>query len=96
FYMLEGQHEFQVGSGRFRLAKGDSIFTPRLIAHAWRKIGQTPGRMLAIAQPAGGLEEFLWEFSGLVSTGLREQTQIVALFGKYSMKIVGPPLSQIS
>lgn len=92
FYVLEGEHEFQVASNRFRVAPGDSIFGPRLIPHTWRNVSARPGKMLCIATPAGGQEAFFEELSVLTSSDPDNVSARKALFEKYDMEIVGPPL----
>lgn len=58
FYVIEGQYIVEVGSDRFELGAGDSVFAPRQIPHAWAFVGKTKGTMLIALQPAGRMEEF--------------------------------------
>lgn len=95
FYVLDGEHEFQVGADRVRVAPGDSIFAPRRIPHTWRNVSAGPGKMLCIAQPAGRLEEFFEELSILASSDRNDAGARKALFENYDMEIVGPPLSAL-
>jgi len=96
FYVLEGEHEFQVASDRFRVAPGDSVFAPRLIPHSWRNVSARPGKMLCIATPAGQIEEFFEELSALTSSDPANVSTRKAVFEKYDMEIVGPPLADHS
>ncbi|HTP93854.1 MAG TPA: cupin domain-containing protein [Xanthobacteraceae bacterium] len=96
FYVLEGEHEFQVASDRFRVTPGDSVFAPRLIPHGWRNVGARPGKMLCIATPAGRLEAFFEELSVLASSDPTNVSAKRAVFEKYDMEIVGPPLADHS
>jgi mannose-6-phosphate isomerase-like protein (cupin superfamily) len=96
FYVLEGEHEFQVASDRFRVAPGDSIFAPRLIPHSWRNIGARPGKMLCVATPAGRLEAFFEALSFLTSSDPANVGARKALFETYDMEMVGPPLAEHS
>ena len=52
FYVLEGEHHFIVGSDKYQLKAGESIFLPRKIPHA---LTQASGhaRTMVIFQPAG-------------------------------------------
>jgi len=93
FYVLEGEHEFQVASERFRVAPGDSVFAPRLIPHSWRNVSARPGKMLCIATPAGRIEEFFAELSVLTSRDPSNVGARKVLFKKYDMEIVGSPLA---
>lgn len=94
FYVLEGEHEFQVAGKGFRVAPGDSIFAPRLVPHTWRNVSARPGKMLCVAVPVGQLEEFFQELSVLASSDPANVGARKALFEKYDMQIVGPPLSE--
>jgi quercetin dioxygenase-like cupin family protein len=58
FYVVEGSYYFQVGDEKHKLAKGDSIFLPRMVPHAWTQVSET-GKMTVVVQPAGKLEDFL-------------------------------------
>lgn len=90
FYVLEGEYYFQVGTNKFRLFKGDSIFLPRTIPHAWSQVAQK-GKMLVIFQPAGKLEEFFLTMAGLDHEPDKEE--IAHIFAAHDMEVVGPPLS---
>jgi quercetin dioxygenase-like cupin family protein len=58
YHVIEGSYYFQVGDERFNLAKGDSIFLPRQVPHAWTQVSER-GKMMVIFQPAGKMEENL-------------------------------------
>jgi len=96
FYVLEGEHEFQVANDRFRVSPGDSIFAPRQIPHCWRNVSARSGKMLCIATPAGQLEAFFEELSALTSSDPANVSARRAVFEKYDMEIVGPPLADHS
>jgi quercetin dioxygenase-like cupin family protein len=93
FYGLEGVHDFQIGNERFRMGPGASVFAPKRIPHTWSNAGDSAGKMLAIVQPAGGLEQFFVEFARLLVAGHPDQIKVGQLFEKYGMKVVGPALS---
>jgi mannose-6-phosphate isomerase-like protein (cupin superfamily) len=93
FYVLEGEHDFQIGNERLRLRPGASVLAPKLIPHTWVNVGGCSGKMLTVAQPAGRLEEFFSEFGEFVSRGRLDPGQLGQVFEKYAMKVVGPPLS---
>jgi quercetin dioxygenase-like cupin family protein len=93
FYGLEGEHDFQVGNDRFRIAPGASVFAPKQIPHTWLNVGNSAGKMLTIAQPAGSLKQFFVEFASLIVRGRPNPPEMSQLFEKYAMKVVGPPLT---
>ena len=57
---FEGEH---VGDRRYRVSTDGSIFATRLLPHTRLKVSNSPGKMLAITQPAGGLEDFFVELA---------------------------------
>ena len=64
FYIIEGSYKFKVGDETYKMTKGDSIFLPRQVAHAWTQVSEK-GRMTVIMQPAGKLENFFITMAGL-------------------------------
>lgn len=87
FYVIEGEVLFQLGDQRLILKPGDSILGPRNVPHAFLAAGPNPARMLITFTPAGQMEEF---FRATASLGPQ---QSAAVFGRYGMKRIGPPLS---
>ena len=47
FYVLEGEHVFQVGDEEFRVGPGGLVFAPRGVPHAQRRVVPRTGRVLA-------------------------------------------------
>jgi mannose-6-phosphate isomerase-like protein (cupin superfamily) len=62
FYVLEGEHVFQVGDQEFRAGPGGLVFAPRGVPHAQRRVVPRAGRILVLASPAG-LEGFFRELA---------------------------------
>jgi quercetin dioxygenase-like cupin family protein len=89
FYVLEGAYYFQVGDEKFNLIKGDSIFLPRKVPHAWTQVSET-GKMTVIVQPAGKLESFFVTVAALDHEP--SPVEMAKIFADNDMKIVGPPL----
>lgn len=89
FYVLEGAYYFQVGNERYDLAKGDSIFLPRKVPHAWTQVSDK-GKMTVIVQPAGKLENFFVAMSTLDYEP--NPKEIAKIFLDNDMRVVGPPL----
>lgn len=57
WYILEGEFLFKVGDETFTAKKGDSVFGPRMVPHAFSKINDGPAKMVMAFQPAGKMEE---------------------------------------
>ena len=92
FYTLDGEHDFQVGDRIYHLAPGGNIFVPRMMPHTWQNVGDSPGRILTLVQPAGRLEAFFALFSKLLSVGALSTAATKALFEEYDMEVLGKPL----
>jgi hypothetical protein len=57
FYVLEGEHVFQVGERWLPAGPGGIVFAPRGIPHAQRRVVRGKGRLLILTSP-GGFEGF--------------------------------------
>jgi mannose-6-phosphate isomerase-like protein (cupin superfamily) len=57
FYSLEGEHIIQRGDEEFRIGPHQSVFAPRGVPHAQRRVVPKEGRMLIVLIP-GGFEGF--------------------------------------
>jgi len=89
FYVLEGSYYFQVGDEKFKLAKGDSIFMPRKVPHAWTQISETV-KITVIFQPAGKMENFFVTVAALDHEPTPAEMQTI--FAANEMQVVGPSL----
>jgi mannose-6-phosphate isomerase-like protein (cupin superfamily) len=57
FYVLEGEHVFQVGDSEYKIGPGGFVFAPRGIPHSQRRVVPGHGRELVLMTP-GGFEGF--------------------------------------
>ena len=57
FHVVEGEHVIKLGDDEFRLGPGESLFAPRGIPHAQRRVEPGVGRELVVLTP-GGFERF--------------------------------------
>ena len=57
YYVLEGEHIFQRGEEEMRVDAGETIFLPRGVPHAHRRVIPGHGHLLGIVTP-GGFEGF--------------------------------------
>ncbi len=89
FYVLQGEYLFQVGTNKFHLKTGDSIFLPRKVPHAWTQVSNK-ARVTVTLQPAGKLEEFFLTMAALETEPSKEL--IASIFAANEMQVVGPPL----
>jgi len=89
FYVIEGSYYFQVGDDKLILNKGDSIYLPRKVPHAWTQVSET-GKMTVTLQPAGKLEDFFVTVAALDHEPTQEEMN--KIFADNDMQVVGPPL----
>jgi mannose-6-phosphate isomerase-like protein (cupin superfamily) len=68
FYVLEGEHVFQVGDEELPTGPGGLVFAPRGIPHAQRRVVAGQGRLLVLTAP-GGLEGFFRELATAHASG---------------------------
>ena len=68
FYVLEGDHVFQVGEDEHRVGPGGLVFAPRGVPHAQRRIVAGHGRELVLTTP-GGFEGFFRELASAHAAG---------------------------
>jgi mannose-6-phosphate isomerase-like protein (cupin superfamily) len=68
FYVLEGEHVFQVGDEELRMGPGGLVFAPRGIPHSQRRVVPRTGRVLVLTSPVG-LEGFFRELAAAERAG---------------------------
>jgi mannose-6-phosphate isomerase-like protein (cupin superfamily) len=90
FFVREGEFVFQIGSDRFRLKPGDSIFGPRKVPHAFANVTEQ-GKLMIVYQPAGTIEQFFLDGSRFAAPPTPVELQ--ALYRRHRLEIVGPPLT---
>lgn len=90
FRVVEGEFLFEIGSERFRLTAGDSVFAPRRIPHVWANVGDVPGTMILLVTPAGTLDQFFRAQAALGRRPTRAEAE--PLFAAHGMTVVGDPL----
>jgi quercetin dioxygenase-like cupin family protein len=89
FYVVEGEYYFKVGTEKYHLSVGDSIFLPRNVPHAWTQVSEK-GKLTVIFQPAGKMEEFFVTMAALDHEPTNNE--IAQIFVDNEMRVVGPPL----
>lgn len=89
FYLIEGEFAFEIGDEKFTLKAGESMLAPRGVPHVWAYIGDARGKMLIAFMPAGKMEAFFRETTKANVMPPRDP----ALWRRYDMEVVGPPLA---
>ncbi|HEX8549287.1 MAG TPA: cupin domain-containing protein [Cytophagaceae bacterium] len=91
FYVIEGEYLFQVGDERYQMKKGDTIFLPRNVQHAFIQLTEK-GKMVVSYLPSGKMEAFFKATSKWTSPPTKEE--VAKVFAEHDMKVVGPPLQR--
>lgn len=95
FFVVEGTVAFLVGAERITAVPGTYIFGPRGIPHGFRVVGDTPARMLLMANP-GGFEQFALALAepaqgpGFPPPGPPDMGRVMAAAAQYGVDILGP------
>ncbi len=89
FYVLEGEFEFRCGERVFKAEKGALVALPRKIPHAFRNIGNSPGKTLIILVP-GGMEKVFEEISRL-PPGPPDIEKVNSITSKYGVNFLPLP-----
>jgi mannose-6-phosphate isomerase-like protein (cupin superfamily) len=84
FFVLEGEHVFQVGEEEFPAGPGDMVFAPRGTPHAQRRVKPRTGRVLVLMSPAG-LENFFRELAAADREGGAQDEAYARISEKYDI-----------
>jgi mannose-6-phosphate isomerase-like protein (cupin superfamily) len=68
FYVLEGEHVYQVGDEEFRVGPSGLVFAPRGVPHSQRRVVPGVGRQLVLCSP-GGFEGFFRDLAAAHDAG---------------------------
>jgi mannose-6-phosphate isomerase-like protein (cupin superfamily) len=92
WYILEGEFLFKIGGETFTAKKGDSVFGPRKVPHAFAKTNDGEAKVLLLFQPAGKMEAFFKAVSEGVTakTTEIERNEFKKLHG---FEVTGPALT---
>jgi mannose-6-phosphate isomerase-like protein (cupin superfamily) len=88
FYVLEGEHVFQVGDEEFAVGPGGTVFAPRRIPHAQRRVVPGEGRLLVLTRPAG-FEGFFRTLAEAHETGTLGPDAYAAASERYGITWIG-------
>jgi mannose-6-phosphate isomerase-like protein (cupin superfamily) len=92
FYVLEGQYIFEVDGQQIPAGPGCSLFAPRGTAHTFQNVGDKPGRMLVVMEPAGCDDFFIELDAATKDMKQPDPAAVVPIFEKYGLELLGPPI----
>jgi quercetin dioxygenase-like cupin family protein len=91
-HVLKGQYKIQIGDELFRCNEGGFAYLPSGVPHAFLNLTDRPGEVIVVYTPGGG-HKFYEELGPMSRSGSPDSKLIAALFEKYDMTLLGPPLS---
>lgn len=92
FYISQGSYLFQCENEKYLLQKGDMIFLPRGVQHAFAQLSDT-GKLLYFFQPSGKMEDYFRAVGNVEGNPTPEVG--AKLFQDHDMQITGPPLEYL-
>lgn len=87
FFILEGEHVFQIGDKRFQVGPGAFVAAPRGLPHSQKRVIPGEGRQLVLASPAG-VEGFFRDLAEAARTGTLGPDAYAAASEKYGISWV--------
>jgi quercetin dioxygenase-like cupin family protein len=91
-HVLKGQYKIRIGDEVFQCNEGGFAYLPSGVPHAFLNLTDQPGEVIVVYTPGGG-HKFYEELGPMSRGGSPDQKLIGALFEKYDMTLLGPPLS---
>jgi mannose-6-phosphate isomerase-like protein (cupin superfamily) len=85
FLSLEGDHVIELDGEEHRIGPGESVFAPRGVPHAQRRVVAGEGRLLIVTSP-GGLEGFFRELAAADSGGTLGPDAYAAASERYGIR----------
>lgn len=92
-YVVDGAIDCEIGGRRIHLARGESVFVPRTVAHWWGSVGAVPSTVLEVYQPAGRMEQLFREVGRYTDPPIHEAlpvNEMVRLFDAHGVRLLGP------
>ena len=92
FFVLEGAFEIEIAGQLFSAHSGDVALVPRGQVHAFKNVGNEPGRLRYTFTPAGGTEAMFRAFFEAARNEQLTPEMMAEIAKKYDQVFVGPPL----
>lgn len=87
FYVIAGTFDFHVADQVIRGERGAVVLAPRNIPHWFQNVGNDPGKLIILVQPAG-IEKFFAEFAQFDPDALPDLEEVKAVASKYGIEIL--------
>ena len=90
--VMKGRYKIRIGDEIYHCEEGGFAYLPSRVPHAFLNLTDEPGEIVVVYTPGGGHK--FYEELGPLSRGANADRQVIAaLFEKYDMTLLGPPLS---
>lgn len=90
--VVKGRFKVRIGEEIFYLEEGGFAYLPSKVPHAFLNLTDDAAELIVVYTPGGG-HKFYQEFGPISRNGPPDRAVIGALFAKYDMTLLGPPLS---
>ena len=91
-HVLTGRFKVRIGDEESRLEVGGFAYMPSGLPHAFLNLTDEPGEVIIVYTPGGG-HKFYEELGPLTRNGEPDRETVAAVFEKYGMTLLGPPLT---
>ena len=91
-HVLRGRFKVRIGDDTFRCAEGGFAYLPSGVPHAFLNLTDEAGEIVVVYTPGGG-HRFYKELGPLTRNGSPDRAAVAAVFEKYGMTLLGPPLT---
>ncbi len=90
-HALTGRYKIQIGDAIFHCEEGGFAYLPSGVPHAFLNLTDEPGQIVVVYTPGGG-HRFYEELGPATRNGAPDRATVAAIFEKYGMTLLGPPL----
>jgi quercetin dioxygenase-like cupin family protein len=91
-HVLKGRYKIRIGDEIFYCQEGGFAYLPSRVPHAFLNLADEAGEIVVVYAPGGG-HKFYEELGPISRVAHPDREVIGALFAKYDMALLGPPLS---
>ncbi len=92
FFVLEGRFDVEIDGVRHHAGPGDVAFVPRGSVHAFRNVGDSPGRLRYAFTPAGDVEAMFRAMFDVGHGGVPSMEDMERIALECGQEFTGPPL----
>ena len=92
FFFQDGNFIAEVDGRMHEFKPGDIAFIPRGTVHAFKNIGDKPGKLRYIFSPAHTIEDMFRDFYQAFKAGELTKENMAEISIKHGQEFVGPPL----